>query len=282
MVQSAQWVRVYRLASPYSGEIVHARYLRHRFARHMHEHLVIGLVETGVQQYSYRGCVHTTPAKQIFFVDGGEAHTGEPATSDGYLYRTLCFSPRVFTDLTREVTGHADPPHFRHPVVADRHLYVRLMGLHRAVAVATPVMELESRVFAVVQHLARAHLERRRPVPRAGKDLCVARRVREFLDAHYAEDVSLARLGALTSRNAFHVARVFSRIYGLPPHAYMESRRVQRARELLRAGATVVDTALSVGYSDQSHFTHRFRRHTGITPGRYRTASLEAESTSRG
>ena len=61
---------------------------------------------------------------------------------------------------------------------------------------------------------------------------------------------------------------------GLPPHAYPEGLRVQRARELLKSGASVVDTALSVGYTDQSHFTHRFWRHTGITPAQYRMASL--------
>jgi AraC family transcriptional regulator len=33
---------------------------------------------------------------------------------------------------------------------------------------------------------------------------------------------------------------------------------------------TLADTALMIGYPDQSHFTHRFRRHTGITPGQYR------------
>lgn len=272
--QSAQWVRVYRLGVPYPGEIVHAHYMQHRFARHMHEHLVIGLVERGVQQYTYRGSVHRTPAGQIFFVEGAEPHTGERATPDGYLYRTLCFSPSVFTELAREVTGRKDLAHFRGAVVADRQLYARLLRLHRAVAHEAPTMEVESSLFAVVRHLTRMHLERRRECPQVGKEKFVVRQAREYLDAHYAEDVSLAQLGALTSRSAFHIARVFSRTCGLPPHAYLESVRVQRARELLRCGTSVVDTALSVGYADQSHFTHRFRRHTGITPGEYRMASL--------
>lgn len=279
MPHSCQWVRCYGLGAPYPGEITHAQYIRHRFARHMHEHLVIGLVESGIQQYAYRGAVHTTPARRIFFVDGGEPHTGEPATSDGYVYRTLCFSPRVFAELAREVTGREGLPHFRHPVVADLQLYARLLELHRAVADGMPTMTLESSLFAVVRNLAGTHLEQRREAPRVGKDHGAARRVREFLDAHYAEDVSLARLGALTSRSAFHLARAFSRMYGLPPHAYLESRRVQRARELLRDGASVVDTALAVGYADQSHFTHRFRQHTGITPGQYRMALLQATAS---
>ena len=97
-------------------------------------------------------------------------------------------------------------------------------------------MEVESLLYAVVQQLTRTHLEQRRERPQAGKEESLVKQAREYLDAHYAEDVSLAQLGALTSRSAFHLARVFSRACGLPPHAYLESVRVQRARELLRRG----------------------------------------------
>jgi len=273
MAQSAQWVRVYRLGAPHAGEIVHAHYFEHRFARHAHEHLVIALVEKGIQQYTYQGSVHRTPAGQIFFVDGGEPHTGEPATGDGYLYRTLCFNPRVFTELASEITDREDLPHFRSAVVTDRLLFTQLLRLHRAVANGASTMDRESFLLAVVAHLTRTHLEQRRLSSEVGKEDFVVRQVRDYLEAHYAEDVSLAQLGALTSRSSFHLARAFSKSLGLPPHAYLESIRVERARELLRSGLSVVDTALSVGYTDQSHFTHRFRRHTGITPGQYRSAS---------
>jgi AraC-like DNA-binding protein len=273
MSQSAQWVRVYRLGAVYDGEIVHAHYVQHRFARHEHEHLVIALVENGIQQYTYRGSLHRTPAGQIFFVDGGEPHTGEPATQDGYLYRTLCLDPRVFARLALEVTDREDLPHFCGAVVADRELFSRLERLHRAVASGAPTMDRESFLLAVVAHLSRTHVEQRRESLQVGKEDFVVQKVREYLEAHYAEDVSLAQLGALTSRSFFHLARAFSRAFGLPPHAYLESVRVEHARELLKSGMSVVDTALSVGYSDQSHFTNRFRRHTGITPSQYRSAS---------
>jgi AraC-like DNA-binding protein len=208
----------------------------------------------------------------VFFVDGGEPHTGEPASDNGYLYRTLCLNPDVFRRLTFEVTHRDDLPHFRAAVVEDRELFTRLR-LHRAVANSAPMINRESFLLAVVEHLTRTHVERRRQSLSVGRENFVVQQVREYLEAHYSEDVSLAKLSTLTSRSSFHVARAFSKTFGLPPHAYLESIRVQRARELLRSGMSVVDTALSVGYTDQAHFTHRFRRHTGITPGQYRSAS---------
>jgi AraC-like DNA-binding protein len=247
--------------------------VQHHFARHAHEHLVIALVEQGIQQYTYLGSVHRTLPGQIFFVDGGEPHTGEPANADGYLYRTLCLNPDVFRRLALEVTDRDDLPHFRGAVVADRELFTRLLRLHWAVASGSPTIDRESFLLTVVEHLTRTHVEQRRQSLQVGREDFIVRQVREYLEAHYAEDVSLAQLGALTSRSCFHLARAFSKALGLPPHAYLESIRVERARELLRSGASVVDTALSVGYTDQAHFTHRFRRHTGITPGQYRSAS---------
>lgn len=272
MAQSEQWVQVYRLPAPYPGEIVHAHYVQHRFARHAHEHLVIALVEKGIQQYTYRGSVHRTPPGHIFFVDGGEPHTGEPAKEEGYVYRTLCLTPTILRRLALEVATGDELPHFSAAVVEDRELFNRLMRLHRAVAKRAPTIDRESFLLAVVAHLARTHVEHRTESLPVGREGSVVRRVREYLDAHYADDVSLAQLGTLTSRSSFHLARSFTKALGLPPHAYLESVRIERARRLLRSGVSVVETALSVGYTDQAHFTHRFRRHTGITPGQYKSA----------
>src|SRR5215813_6556617 len=269
MTANHQWVRVYRLCGRYHAEIVHAHYVEHRFARHAHAHFVIGLVETGTQQYTYRGTLHTTPAGQIFFVNGDEPHTGEPATSEGYVYRTLCLGPEAFRELALDITNRSYHPCLVGAVVADHRLFAKLQRLHRAVTRNEPALNCESFLLSAAQHLLERHAEIRTQVLARGKDSLVVAQVREYLEAHYAEDISLAHLAALTSHSPFYIAHIFTKAIGLPPHAYLESVRIARARELLRAGMNVVDTALALGYPDQSHFTHRFRRHTGFTPGQY-------------
>jgi AraC-like DNA-binding protein len=96
-----------------------------------------------------------------------------------------------------------------------------------------------------------------------------ARHAHEHCVVGLVEDMSLAQLGVLTSRSPTHLAHAFAWEVGLPPHAYLESIRVRQARAMLRSGVTVAATGLAVGYSDQSHFTHRFRRLTGLTPAQY-------------
>ena len=104
MTASPQWVRFYSVRGAYDAEVVHAHYVEHRFARHAHEHFVIGLVQKGTQQYTYRHTRHTTPAGYLFFVNGDEPHTGEPATTEGY----IAFA--AILDLLPGSTAAADKP----------------------------------------------------------------------------------------------------------------------------------------------------------------------------
>jgi AraC-like DNA-binding protein len=272
MRQSAQWVRIYRLEGLYPIEVVHAHYVEHRFARHAHEHFVIGLVEKGVQQYSYRASKHTTVSGQIFLVNGEEPHTGEPATRDGYLYRTLCLGPKVLRHLVFDLTEVSKLPSFAGSVVADRELFASLRRFHRALAARAPRMHCESLLLLAIRHLIRRHVKKRKDVPRVGRENSIVKQAKEYMAARFAEDISLADLGALTSRSPFHVARTFAKAVGMPPHVYLESIRIEHAREFLKSGMSLVETALTVGYPDQSHFTHRFRRHTGLTPGQFKSA----------
>jgi AraC family transcriptional regulator len=80
-------------------------------------------------------------------------------------------------------------------------------------------------------------------------------------------------LAAVARLSPFHFARQFKEATGLPPHQYVISRRVERAKQLLQEGAelSLAEVAAHVGFSDQSQFSHHFKRHVGVTPGRFQT-----------
>ena len=84
-----EWSRYYHLPEAGDLEVLHARFVEHRFARHSHDYFVVSYIETGVQAFCYRHARHITPAGQMFLVNAGEAHTGEPGSEQGYVYRTM-------------------------------------------------------------------------------------------------------------------------------------------------------------------------------------------------
>ncbi|WP_066913378.1 helix-turn-helix transcriptional regulator [Millisia brevis] len=78
----------------------------------------------------------------------------------------------------------------------------------------------------------------------------------------------LARLAGMSK---YQLIRTMKRSTGLSPLAWRHNQRVGRARTMLRAGYSVVDTAHALGFVDQSHFHRVFRAHVAAAPGAYRT-----------
>jgi AraC family transcriptional regulator len=96
--------------------------------------------------------------------------------------------------------------------------------------------------------------------------------VTDYIEAHLDAELTLDDLAAVARLSPYHFARLFKNSTGLPPHQYVISRRVERAKELLRdeGGLPLADVATEVGFANQSHFTRHFKRLVGVTPKRFR------------
>ena len=83
----------------------------------------------------------------------------------------------------------------------------------------------------------------------------------------------MKQLAAVARLSPYHFARQFKAATGLPPHQYVILRRVERAKQLLQTGGgfSLAEVAARAGFSDQSQFTHHFKRLVGVTPGQFRT-----------
>ena len=111
------------------------------------------------------------------------------------------------------------------------------------------------------------------PEPLAGDGLTPRqlRRVNDYLQAQLANPVRPVDLARLLGMSRSHFCRAFKISTGLPPHAWLMSLRVRRARELMMSGrSSLVDVALNTGFADQPHFTRVFTRFAGVTPGEWR------------
>ena len=92
-------------------------------------------------------------------------------------------------------------------------------------------------------------------------------RLQRHVDGRLDADLSLDRLAAVIHKSRSHFARLFKASTGLTPHQYVVRRRVERARDLLRAGGAIAQVAAAVGFASQSHLCHHVRRAFGCTPG---------------
>ncbi|MBN9606035.1 MAG: helix-turn-helix transcriptional regulator [Actinomycetales bacterium] len=97
------------------------------------------------------------------------------------------------------------------------------------------------------------------------------------MDRHAHEPLDVPSLAAAAHMSTGHFARAFREAYGETPHAYLMSRRIQRAKELLRhTDLSVTEVCLAVGCTSLGSFSASFTRLVGQTPSAYRAGSSEA------
>jgi AraC-like DNA-binding protein len=98
-------------------------------------------------------------------------------------------------------------------------------------------------------------------------------RAKDFVDAHYAEPITVADLAAAAGLSRAHFSRMFTRTFGESPHAYLQTRRLERAAALLRyTDRSVADICVMVGLQSVGSFTTSFTRVFGKPPAAYRAS----------
>ncbi|MFE1801802.1 AraC family transcriptional regulator [Streptomyces sp. NPDC059517] len=258
-------VSAWRPSVPGVVEVFHAHFTEYAYPMHVHDAWTLLLVDAGAVRYDLDRHEHGTPDGTVSLLPPHVPHNGSPITEDGFRKRVL------YLDLSRldetYIGPAVDTPDFLDPVLRRR-----VGQLHTALAHAGDELEAESRLTLIGERL-RGHL--RPALVKDGRDADhpLAHRLRELLDERLLQGVTLQEAAGLVHAHPAHLVRAFSGAYGIPPHQYLMSRRVEHARRLLLAGRAPGEVAAETGFYDQSHLNRHFKRLVGVAPGRYRDSS---------
>lgn len=103
------------------------------------------------------------------------------------------------------------------------------------------------------------------------EDLAHLRRARDFIDREYARPLDVPAMARAANASPSHFARQYKAAFGESPYQHLLTRRVERAKALLRAGAlSVTEVCLEVGFQSLGSFSARFQEIVGMTPSEYR------------
>jgi AraC family transcriptional regulator len=128
-------------------------------------------------------------------------------------------------------------------------------------------------------HLSRHVSSPRQPARRGRNELPAARlrAVVEYVEEHLDASPTLEQMAAIARLSPTYFASQFKRTTGLSPHQYVIGRRIERAKRVMQSArdASLAEVALCAGFSDQSQFSHHFKRFIGVTPGEFRRRGTE-------
>jgi len=251
-------------------EVMSARWVKHSFAPHMHDFYAVSLNYGGRGAFDCRRERRDAAPGTCNLIAPGELHTGHATSGEGWTYRNLYVEPTLMTILLRSLDwqGPLDV-RFKLPLVRDTVLATRLAHVFASLAESNSLLQNESLLLSVVARLARDHLVPGHSLRDAGREHAAVRRVRDWLDVHSEQNVSVHSLADIAGLSPYYLVRVFHRHVGIPPHKYQTMVRIHQARKLLRSGAAISEVAYLTGFCDQSHLNRCFKTTLGVTPGKY-------------
>ncbi|MFE1775152.1 AraC family transcriptional regulator [Streptomyces sp. NPDC059008] len=280
-------VSAWQPSVPGLSEVFHARFTDHAYPAHTHDTWALMILDDGSVDFALDRRRHgATGTGKVVLLPPGVSHDGRTVTATGFRKRVLYLDTTV---LPERLTGSAVDD----PVLHDALLRHRIHQLHTALGDAGTATDAGSEgrpragggcgdaAFEAASRLAfireRLYLHLAPPDrldalgPRTpGREANrLAAELRELLDSRIPAGISLQEAAAVLHAHPTHLIRCFKQTYGLPPHAYLTGRRIDRARRLLLDGHRPAEVAPAVGFHDQAHLHRHFTRHVGTTPGRY-------------
>lgn len=134
---------------------------------------------------------------------------------------------------------------------------------------------LESVLNVLAVHLVNTYAVSKLQISETGKlPNHLLAKVREYIEANEAAEISISDLASLTGYSTVHFTRMFKKATGLTPREYLIHHRVSKAKQLLAGtNLSIVEVAYQSGFGSHAHFTTQFRRMTGTTPQAYRKHS---------
>ena len=261
----------YKYAHDLQGlPLLNASFKKQCFSRHVHEGYCIGVIEDGAQRFFRSGANHIASEHCIILVNPDQVHDGHSASDNGWKYRAMYPLPKLVQWVQQEISNKpVETAGFSEPVVSDRYLAAKLRHFFTMLGHCDNTLQRESTFIEVVSELLQRHGQGKFTSPKVGVEPYAVKMLREYLDSHFSENLSIQTLSELVRLNPFYLNRLFQKHVGMPPHAYQVQLRLRKAKVMLESGQSLLHTAMACGFSDQSHLTRHFKKWLGVTPGRF-------------
>ncbi|GAA0897055.1 helix-turn-helix transcriptional regulator [Virgisporangium aurantiacum] len=232
----------------------------HRFPRHAHQGWSFGLLRGGSVRLRRDGVWSQATPASATVLHPGELHDGVVDEDRALSYVAVTVPEDVVADLL----GGGRSPSFTDIIQPSEPVRRLVNSTHSG----APEEQREQTVAALCSVFAHSRVVTTgEPGTRSARRLATAVKLR--LDACFTEPVRILDIAGHLGVTPAALIRAFRRSHGLSPYAYVVSRRVDLARQLLDAGVQPIEVAGRAGFYDQPHLNRHFTRMVGVPPGAY-------------
>ncbi|WP_420591143.1 helix-turn-helix domain-containing protein [Bacterioplanoides sp.] len=245
------------------------------YDKHAHEELSIGLTRQGLQHFNSSGSFHRSEPGNIVLFNPEQVHDGHGEAGNTLLYDMLYIHPQQLRPML-EAAGVKQVDNFRvsNSVIGDALLGDSVLMLSELISQqSNDALILDYWLYQLCARMA-AYQQEFVPnqVVRKADQLLV--KSKEFIQDHVRADITLDDVGNAIGMSKYHFLRLFRSQFGITPHQYIVSCKINAARSELEKGTGIDDVVFDFGFSDLSHFNRRFKPIYGMTPKQYQKSVL--------
>ncbi|MDO4269386.1 MAG: AraC family transcriptional regulator [Eubacteriales bacterium] len=248
-----------------------------KFPNHFHEYYVIGFIEGGRRHLWCKNREYDTAPGDLILFNPRDNHYCAPVNGEVLDYRAVNIPPAVMRRAAQEITGRDEAPYFTQNVAFQSDAAPAVGALYDAILRGAPELEKQEAFFYLLEQVLAEYAGpfEQAALPEQSAEI---RALCAYMDEHYAENLTLDDLLAMTHFGKSYLLRLFARQVGVSPYRYLQTVRLDRAGRLLEQGVPPIEAAGLTGFSDQSHFTHYFKEFIGLTPKQYQKIFTEQNS----
>jgi AraC-like DNA-binding protein len=227
------------------------------FPLHYHETYCISLVEKG--SFDENGIIATKG--MICITHPNLVHENKLLHETGYSFITFYVSP----DFLKSINGRKTVV-FKETIIEDPFLFHALKHFALQLKAIPKQIPSQARLTDIFRQLVHTYHDPHGATDTGYEMPLAITEIKDHVEHNLHTTLSLDDLALLANMNRFQFIRFFKKNVGLSPFAYISLRRIEQTKNSLKAGNTIVSTAVEAGFYDQSHFHKYFRYYVGVTP----------------
>lgn len=246
-------------------ELKEATFKDKHFPTHFHDTYSIGIIKNGIENLKIKGNNFIATPKTVVIINNYELHSNSFYNNENWTYQTINLNVDALNFLSKETNQKTENNLVFQNLVEDDFLYNLISNFHQAsnLNAYSQISDISS--YLIQNYLAETE-EEKLNYRKWGNNIL---ELKNLMDCDAADKINIDRIAKQYNKTSFQLIRAFKAHTGLTPIAYFILIRLNKAKNLLASGNTLIDTALECGFFDQSHFTNSFKKYFGVSPKQY-------------
>lgn len=237
-----------------------------KFPNHFHEFYVIGFIEGGKRHLWCKGKEYNTSKNDLILFNPYDNHFCEPMNNELLDYRAVNIPVETMRKAVLDITGKEYLPEFIHNVVFQSDVSSSVATLYDLIINNACYMEKEEAFYMLLDNVLREYSQIYDQNTQEDKELNY---LCEYIKKNFMNNITLDELSLMANVSRSYLLKCFTKQYGISPYRYLQSVRIEKAKQYLEQQYSIIEIAQMCGFNDQSHFSNYFKEFIGITPKQY-------------